>query len=414
MRIILHCDANGFYASCELVQRPELRGLPVSVGGDEEARHGIILASSREAKQYGVKTGMALWQARQACPKLITLPPNFSLYISVSRQLRKMYEEYSPKVESYGLDECWVDLTSRGMSLEDGQKLADELRARVREELGITLSIGVSWNKIYAKLGSDYKKPDATTLITHNNYRDIVWPLPAGDLLFVGPRTIPKLRKLGINTIGDLARADERTMQSWFGKVGLMHGASARGEDSSPVMMSGFETAIKSIGNSTTTPQDMITNEDVKSVYTLLAESVARRLREAGLKGRCVNISVRDANLVVRGCQRTIDHHTALSGDIAKMAMALYQERGYDSMLPLRSIGVSVSSLTPDSTPEQLDLFGAAVRRSRQLDLAVAVDDIRRRYGTQVIQRGNVMASVFSGINPHDDHTIHPVPFYAG
>ena len=415
MRVILHCDANGFYASCELVERPALRGLPVSVGGDPEARHGIVLASSQEAKRAGVKTGMVLWQARQLCPQLIILPPNFRLYMHMSRRLRHMYEEYSPKVESYGLDECWVDLTSRGVDLEDGKQIADTLRKRAWDELGLTLSVGVSWNKIFAKLGSDYKKPDATTLITPDNYRQVVWPLPAGDLLFIGPRTVPKLRRRGVSTIGDIAALPRDTLAGWFGKVGVMHHIHARGEDESPVMPVGFETAVKSVGNSTTTPQDMETPEDVRCVITLLAESVARRLREAGLKGRCVNIHVRDTALRTAGCQKTIPYDTALSGDIIKTAMGLFEERGYAVMLPLRSIGVSVSSLVQASAPVQQDLFGFAGKREKQEDLAKAVDSIRQRFGTQAIMRGNVLGNAaFSGINPHDDHTIHPVPFYSG
>ncbi|NLA52757.1 MAG: DNA polymerase IV [Clostridiales bacterium] len=414
-RVILHADANGFYASVELVYRPELRGLPLSVGGDQEARHGIVLASSREAKRWGIKTGMVLWQARQLCPDLIVLSPNFSRYIAFSRQLRKIYEEYSPRVESYGLDECWIDISNLGVSLEDGKDLADELRRRVREELGITLSVGVSWNKIFAKLGSDYKKPDATTLISPENYQDIVWPLPAGDLLFVGPRTRPKLAKYRIYTVGDIANAPDEFLSQRFGKVGRMHQCHARGMDESPVMAVGTEAAIKSVGNSTTAPQDMCSIDDVRCVYTLLAESVATRLREAGLKGRCISISVRDAELNCEACQLSIDHHTALAGEIRDVAMQLFTSRSYERMLPLRSVGVSCSSLTSFYAPLQMDLMGKAASWERQLELAKSVDQIRRRYGTQIIQRGNVLAKpAFSSINPHDDHVIHPVPFYAG
>lgn len=414
-RVILHADANGFYASVELVYRPELRGLPLSVGGDQEARHGIVLASSREAKRCGIKTGMVLWQTRQLCPNLIILPPDFSRYLDFSRRLRKIYEEYSPRVESYGLDECWIDISNPGVSLQDGQALADLLRRRVREELGITISVGVSWNKIFAKLGSDYKKPDATTLISPENYKELVWPLPAGDLLFVGPRSVPKLAKYRMYTIGDIAGAPDELLSQRFGKVGSMHQSHARGLDESPVMAVGTEAAIKSIGNSTTTPQDMCGMEDVRCVYTLLAESVATRLREAGLKGRCISISVRDTDLSCESCQVSIDHHTALACEIRDAAMGLFDSRGYAAMLPLRSVGVSCGSLVPFSAPVQMDLMGRAARQQRQLDLARSVDQIRLRFGTQIIQRGNVLANPgFSGINPHDDHVIHPVPFYAG
>lgn len=358
MRVILHCDANGFYASCEVMRQPELRGLPVSVGGDPEARHGIILASTREAKKYGVKTGMALWQARQVCPRLIILTPNFRLYLDMSKSLRRMYEEYSPRVEGYGLDECWVDLSAAGMTISDGKCIADTLRERAKNELGLTLSIGVSYNKIFSKLGSDLKKPDATTVISEENYQKIVWPLPVSDLLFIGPRTTPKLAKRGIHSIGDLANTDEKLLRGWFGKLGSMHYINANGWDTSPVMECGFETAIKSIGNSTTTPRDMETVEDVKCVFTLLAESVATRLREAGLKGKCISIYARDSQLRGAGCQTTISYHTAICNDILKVAMELFVSRNYQSMLPLRSIGLSVGSLNPSNGPLQLDMFG--------------------------------------------------------
>ncbi len=222
---------------------------------------------------------MVLWQARQLCPELVILPPNFSRYLSYSRRLRQIYEKYSPKVESYGLDEFWIDISNPDVSLEDGRKMADKLRERARDELGLTLSVGVSWNKIFAKLGSDYKKLDATTLISPDNYKEVVWPLPAEDLLFVGPRTKPKLAKYRIYTIGDIANAPDELLSHRFGKVGQMHQCYARGLDESPVMAVGTETAIKSVGNSTTTPLDMCSIDDVRCVYTLLAESVATRLR---------------------------------------------------------------------------------------------------------------------------------------
>ncbi len=415
MRVILHCDANGFYASCELAYHPQLRGLPVSVGGNVDARHGIVLASTPEAKRCGIKTGMVLWEAKQLCPQLIIMPPNFNRYLSFSRRLMAIYKEHSPRVEAYGLDEAWVDLSNPGFSLQDGKELADRLRARVKEELGVTISVGVAWNKIFAKLGSDMKKPDATTLITPENYQQTVWALPVGDLAFVGYRTVPKLARLGIHNIGDLARTDPALLQSWFGKVGLMHSVHARGEDDSPVMPVAVEAAVKSIGNSTTTPRDMSTVEDVICVYTVLADAVAARLREHGFQGSCVSISVRDVELKCASCQLTLDHHTAIADDILSVAMHLFHLRGYDKMLPLRSIGISVGSLIVHDAPQQLDLLGENAQRERQMALARSLDDIRRRYGMKSILRGNVLARpVFADINPKDDHIIHPVPFYTG
>jgi DNA polymerase-4 len=408
-------DANSFYASCELCYQPHLSGLPVSVGGDTEARHGIILASNQPAKRFGVKTGMVLHEAKRLCPGLIVLPPNFSRDVTFSRRLRAIYQQHSPLVENYGLDEAWLEITGPGVTLSDGKALADSLRRRVREELGITLSVGVSYNKIFSKLGSDYQKPDATTVISPDNYREIVWPLPVSDLLFVGPRTFSKLRALNIHTIGDLANTPPGLMESRLGKPGVMHVIHARGLDNSPVMPVHFSHAIKSIGNSTTTPVDIATVEDAACVYSLLAESVGTRLREAGMAGRCIQIHARDTRLNIRSCQMTLNHDTSLSGEISRAAMRLFHDRGYAGMLPLRSVGVAVSKLSDEHAPVQMDLLGDTQARDRELALARSVDRIRSRFGTQIIRRASVLAQpAFAGINPHDHHIIHPEQYYAG
>lgn len=415
-RVILHCDANSFYASCELAYQPQLRGLPVCVGGDPQQRHGIVLAASKEAKRAGVRTAMVLWQAKQLCPQMIVLPPNFGRYIQFSNTLRSMYEEYTDKVEMFGLDEGWMDISNPGVTLQNGKRLADTLRKRAWEELGLTLSIGVSWNKVFAKLGSDYKKPDATTVIGPDNYRQIVWPLPASDLLFVGPKTMQRLQACNLKTIGDLARpASLAVLRQALGKNGETLHIFAAGTDDSPVMASGIESTVKSIGNSTTTPQDIATLEDVKCVVYLLAESVASRLRESGLEGQCVSISLRDKSLHTEGCQRTLKHPTALADEIAAEALHLFAEKNMKRQMPLRSLGVCVSSLLSCQAPRQTDLLGEDAARQRKANLAKAVDSLRYRFGTQIIQRGVVLSNrTFAGINPHDDHTVHPWTFYTG
>ena len=414
-RVVLHLDANSFYASVELAYAPHLRGLPLSVGGDADMRHGIILASSTEAKKMGVKTGMPLFQAKQFCPKLIVIKPEFDKYKRFSDRLRGMMMEYTPLVESYGLDEAWMEITNPGITLGDGCDLAALLRRRAREELGITLSAGVSYNKIFAKLGSDYKKPDATTVISKANYKEIVWPLPSSDLLFVGPKSFRRLKDLNILTIGDIANSPPGMLESCLGKLGAAHVAHANGLDNTPVMPITTTRDILSVGNSMTTPADMVSVDDVKCVFGQLAESVAMRLREAGMVGRCVSIHVRDTALRVRGCQLTIDHCTSLAGDITGTAMRLFAERDYARMLPLRSIGVSVSSLADAGKPLQLDLFGDAARRDRQLRLDETVDVIKGRFGSKAVIRGNVLAHpLFSVLDPYTNNTIHPVPFYAG
>lgn len=413
-RVILHMDANSFYASVECLYHPEIRNKPVSVCGDPQARHGIVLTSNQLAKKRGVKTGMAIWQARQCCPELVVVPPDYALYLHFSRMLRAICDDYSDRVESYGLDENWVDASASDATMETGELLANTIRQHVQDELGITVSVGVSDNKVFAKLGSDLKKPNAVTVISPNDFREKIWPLPASSLLYVGPRTTKKLRDLCIYTIGDLAQAPTDVLKKRLGKNGLMLQLFANGLDTSPVMPSSVEMAIKSIGNSTTTPHDIATLDDARCVYYLLAESVGARLRENGFRSRCISISARTTDLRWGSCQETISQPTNITSEIAQRAFAMF-ERRYTHALPLRSVGISCGMLVPDHTPIQLDMLGDEEKRERLARLDGALDGIRRRFGNQVVQRGVVLADrAFSQINPKDDHTIHPVPFYAG
>lgn len=413
-RVILHSDANAFYASCECLYRPEIREKPVAVCGDPEARHGIILAKNQIAKKYKIQTGEVIWEAKQKCPGLVLVPANFSLYMHMSGQLRKIYDEYTDKVEPFGLDECWLDISAPGRTIEDGAQIADEIRARIREELGITVSIGVSYNKIFAKLGSDYKKPDATTAISRENYQSIVWPLPASDLLYVGRRTQAKLKARMVYTIGDIANYDTESIRFLLGKNGVMLKYFALGLDTSPVSPATHEVAIKSVGNSATLPHDVENDDDAASVFYMLAESVGARLREHGFKSKCISISVRTTDLVGYSCQRTIAKPTFLTGDIAKTALALYKER-YRDKAPFRSVGISCGSLVPDDAPEQVDVFFTAEEQMRREALERALDGLRQRFGHQVVRRGVVLADrMYAAVNPKEEHTIHPVAFLKG
>lgn len=256
-RVIIHSDANCFYASVEMLYHPEFAGKPLAVGGDPEARHGIVLTANYIAKKHGVKTGIALWQARQACPDVIFVPPRMDLYLKFSSMLREIYGEYTDKIEPYGCDEAWLDVSDSSSLKGDGQKIANEISARVKKELGITVSEGISWNKIYAKLGSDYKKPDAITEFNRENYKSLIWKLPVSDLLYVGRSTNRTWSKYGIHTIGDLACTDPDFLMKQFGKMGLVIHSFANGWDESPVVPEGYSAPIKSIGNSTTTPRDL-------------------------------------------------------------------------------------------------------------------------------------------------------------
>ena len=384
-RIILHSDCNSFYASVECLHHPEIREKPVAVGGDIEQRHDIILAKNQLAKQFHVSTGEAIWQAKQKCPELIVLPPDFPLYLRFSRLARDIYLDYSSRVEPFGLDEAWLDITSRENQKDKGEKTAQEIRKRIREELGITVSIGVSYNKIFAKLGSDYRKPDAVTLITKENYRQIAWPLPVSDLLYVGPATKRKLNGFGVHTIGELAQTPVEILRSKFGKIGDILWCFSNGLDSSPVADFQNQPIVKSIGNSTTAPRDLESGEDVKMILYVLADSVARRLREQGLKGRTIHISVRDNSLFSFTRQKTLLSYTNLTGEIAREALSLFREH-YQWKRPVRSVGISVSDLEADTICSQTGLFCDEVKREKMERLDKALDRLKVRFGTFAVQ----------------------------
>lgn len=312
-RTVLHIDCNKFYASVECLYRPEIRNKPVAVGGDVESRHGIILTKNEIASKYGLTVGEPLWKARKKCHDLIIVPPNYPLYLRFSKLARMIYADYSEFIEPFGLDENWIDVSG---SQQNGEEIANEIRERVKSELGITVSVGVSFNKIFAKLGSDYKKPDAVTVISKDNFRDIVWPLPCGDLLMVGRATAAKLNSYGIKTIGELANTDEKFLKTVLGKNGQTLRDYANGLDTSPVRRADEVSDVKSVGNSTTTPRDLVDNDDVKIVFRVLCESVATRLREQGIKGKTVTISVRDVNLNSFTRQQKMKAHSDISSEI--------------------------------------------------------------------------------------------------
>ena len=414
-RIILHSDCNCFYAAVEMLHNPGLRDIPMAVGGDPEARHGIILTANYIAKRRGVKVGMALWEARKVCGGLTIVSPNYDEYIRFSRKARKIYMDYTDLVEPYGLDESWIDIThSRDMlGTDTGMSIAKEISDRVKRELGITVSIGVSWNKVYAKFGSDYKKPDAITQISRDNYKDILWSAPVSDLLYVGRHTNEKLRKYGIITIGDLALADPESLHNIFGKIGYVLSAFARGEDQTPVAAVGECSPIKSVGNSTTTPRDLVTDEDVRMVIYLLSESVAARLRENHFIGDIVGISIRDNGLFSFTRQHRVGIPTNISEEIAGYAWQLFKDN-YDWEHPIRSVGVRVSGLVPDTMPYQTDLFRSEMLREEYLKADLAVTDIRRRFGYNAVLRGLMYYDKeLSGLDAKaDDHMIHPVAYF--
>lgn len=414
-RTILHCDMNAFYASCEMAYRPELQGKPIAVCGDPERRSGIVLTASYPAKRMGVKTGMALWQAQQCCRDIIFVPARMDLYIKISGYVREIFHRYTDLVEPFGLDEAWLDVTGSQSLFGDGPTIAKSISDTIKDEIGITCSIGVSWNKIFAKLGSDYKKPDAITVIALDNYRDIVLPLPAADLLYVGRATSKKLEAMCIHTIGQLADASLPYIQGKLGKIGVMLHTFANGLDSSAVSSVDDAAApIKSIGNSWTTPRDLLTDEDVWIVLSLLAESVAARLRENHFRCKGVEISLRDSGLSGFTRQCRLQSPSYLENELANEAFRLYK-KNYHWSEHLRSVGVRAIDLVPDYEPIQLTLDVPEPKREELERLEEAIDGVRGRFGYFSVQRAVMYTDRhLSACDAKGGHVVHPHGFLNG
>jgi len=383
-RHIVLSDLNACYASIEIARRPELRGKPVAVCGSVEERHGIILAKSDLAKKAGIKTGMVRWQAMRLCPNLITVPPNMDLYVRVTNRVREIYSDYSNLRDDFSIDESWIDLTGT-CRIGKEASLAHEIKERLKTETGLTASMGLSWNRIFAKIGSDIAGPDAVTEITRDNMKDVVWPLPAETMMGIGRATKRGLNDMGIETIGELAAANPDLLKRRFGKNGTVLYAFANGIDTSPVRVEGTGPPVKSIGNSTTAARDMICDEDVRIVLMTLAESVGMRLREEGLKGYVVEFSLRTTDLRWMIHQRKVKRPTDITRDILDISFELFKEI---RMLPLRSIGIRVSTLVSADEPEQMNLFVNEKNFDYQRTIDRAVDTIRGKYGYHSIQRG--------------------------
>lgn len=408
--IILHSDMNNFYASVEILFDPSLKRRPVAVAGDEEARHGIVLAKNDIAKSFGVRTGQVLWEARQQCPGLVCLPARYDRYLSFSRRAREIYTSYTDQVEPFGLDECWLDVTGSTALFGDGPAIADDIRARVRRELGLTVSVGVSFNKVFAKLGSDMKKPDATTVITRENFRETTWDLPVSDLLYVGPATTRKLARFGIDTIGALARADVELLRWLLGKNGVMLHSFANGMDRSGVRPYYLSAPVKSVGNSTTAPRDLVSLDDVKITLMALCESVAARLREQGCVCAAVTVGIRDNKLTHYDRQTRLPRPSANTMDLWEAAVELFQ-RHHTGGSPVRSLSVKASGLSPAEDMVQLSLFPEAQKAQRRADLDRTLDKLRGKYGRFVIRRAVTLLDPSLDLDARGEHIIHPTGF---
>jgi DNA polymerase-4 len=372
------------------------------------------LAKNQLAKKFGVTTGQAIWQAKQICPGLIAVKPNYDRYLQYSRLVGEIYQSYTDQVESFGIDESWLDVTGSLSLFGSGEDIANGIRKRVFEELGVTVSVGVSFNKVFAKLGSDFKKPDAVTVFTKDNYKETVWPLPVTDLLYVGRATGPKLAKCGIYTIGDLARFDPALLHSHLGKVGVVLHQYANGLDYSPVKRNTEDApVVKSIGNSITAPRDLVTENDVWVVIAMLSESVASRLRDHGLKCKGVQIHVRGNDLDSFERQAKLETPTCLSTEISKLAMEIFREKAkFDR--PLRSLGVRAIDLVPANRNVQMSFLYDYEKQRRMERLEETIDDLRGKFGHFAVQKGMMAASRDLGGHNAKEHTIHPVGLFSG
>lgn len=375
-RAILHSDANGFYASVEMVLNPELRGRAVAVCGSTEERHGIVLAKSELAKVAGVKTGMVAWEAKQKCPDLILVPPHYDYYVKFSGMIQQIYARYTDEIEPFGMDECWLDVTHSPMS---PMEIAERIRREVREELALTVSIGVSFNKVFAKLGSDMKKPDAITEITRENFKEKVWCLPCSDLLYCGRATSKKLASFGVQTIGQLACLSTDVLRHKLGKNGIMLWQFANGMDTSRVAHQSYSAPAKSVGHGITCTDDLRTPEEAQKVIYALAQDIGAKLRAMRLRARGVHLSTRDNTLSVVGWQSLLSSSTQDELAIASEAFKILA-RNYSWQRPLRSLTVTAINLESDEVPTQLSLLDSPTNEKREL-LTRAIDEIHTVFG---------------------------------
>ena len=383
-RTILHSDMNCFYASVEMMLDPSLRGKAVAVCGSTENRHGIVLAKSELAKKAGVKTGMVNWEARQRCPDLIMVKPQYEQYLKYSELARNIYQRYTDQVEPYGMDECWLDVGGSRSVCGSGMEIAENIRKTVKEELGLTVSIGVSFNKMFAKLGSDMKKPDAITEIRKAEFKKKIWPLPASDLLFVGRATTAKLEQYVITTIGGIDNADPQFLKRLLGVNGLGLWRSAAGLDDSPVMHKDFVSPIKSVGHGITCTADLENEDEVWKVMLELSQDIGHRLRIHKLKASGVQISIRSNDLGFRQYQAPLTLATQSPSVIAHKAIQIFRDN-YRWIMPVRAVTVRAIKLRPKNEPEQIDLF-TDMRQLERLDrLDDCIEDIRRRFGKRAV-----------------------------
>lgn len=392
-RVIYHIDCNSFYASVEELLYPEFKKVPMAVCGNPEARRGIILAKNELAKSFGVKTAETIWQAQRKCPNLTLRPARHHLYREYCEKVNAIYEQYTSQVQRFGIDESYLDVTgSLHLFGNDPLTLAHEIRQRITRETGLTVSVGVSWCKVFAKLGSDLKKPDAVSVISRENYRRVVWPMPVGNLLFVGRTTAESLSQLGIRTIGELAHMDPDLLCERLGKLGSQLHAHANGLDDSPVLEAGEEDELHSVGNGMTFSRNLISRKDILTSVTVLSDSVAARMRRHGVKGAAVQITIKDQNLKVITRQKPLPVPTYLAADLGRAVMELI-EASWKIGTPIRMLTITALKLMPqDMAVEQISLLeDNNPRRERRERLEKTLDGIREKFGHGSILPSSVL-----------------------
>lgn len=388
MRRILHSDLNNFYASCECLFHPEYEGLPLVVCGKVEDRHGVVLAKNLIAKTGGIKTGMTVYECKKIFPNLITVVANHELYAEYSKKVKDLYKEYTDRIESFGIDEAWLDISAIAKDFTEAEKIANEIRVRVKYEIGLTVSVGVSFNKVFAKLGSDMKKPDAVTTITPQNYKQLIWKLPVQELLYVGKSTNKKLNDLGISTIGGLANFDVSILKSKLGKPGEKLWSYANGLDYEEVKKYTYEEDAKSVGNSLTFYRDLFDIEEVEMLFYYLAESVSERMKKGGLMyAKTLHISVIDKELEHYAFQCQLPVSTSASNILAETAINLFCQH-IDVKIGIRGVGLSVSNFM---SSEQLALGPAQNNKEKFVALDTTMEQLRGRFGKSIINRALIM-----------------------
>lgn len=409
-RAVLHSDINNCYASIECLYEPSLRGKPIAVGGSVETRHGIVLAKSEQAKACGVKTGDTFWQARQKCRDLVVVPPHFERYMKYASMVREIYRRYTDAIEPFGLDEAWLDVTGSQTLFGEGASIADEIRQTVLRELGLTVSVGVSFNKVFAKLGSDLKKPNAVTVIGRSNFREKIWNLPVGAMLGCGKSTVKRLRSYGVHTIGQLAACDISFLKNVFGKMGAELWRYANGLDDSRVRPDGFKPVSKSIGHGTTCIYDLKEAREVWLVMLSLSQEIGRRLYDERLAATAVQVGIKNSALFVRQFQHPVPLPTQSPLEIAKSAFQLFSEL-YLWELPVRAVTVRAINLICADSPVQTDLFSDFSHHERQACIDKTVLDIRSRYGKNGIFNASLLCE---HAIPHSapEHAVLPGMMY--